>query len=94
MIAGLNVQIQDHLQIAAWVPAVGGWVYWGPFHKLGRGVFQQLQGVVLHSSWLVPDYIFVPAVWMVFTQCLKSCGILLAFHYFGGDGGRKDAINA
>ena len=36
------------------VPAIGGGVDWDPFHRLGRRVFQQLQGVVLHGSWLIP----------------------------------------
>ena len=52
-IPGLNIQIQDHLGITAWVPAVGQGVDCGPFHRLGRRVFQQLPDVVLHSSWLV-----------------------------------------
>ena len=43
----------DHLGITAWVPAVGEGVDWGPFCRLGRRVFQQLAGVMLHSSWLV-----------------------------------------
>ena len=53
VIYGLNVQIQDHLGMAAWVPAIVGGVDWDPFHKLGGRVFQQSQGVVLHSSWLI-----------------------------------------
>ena len=32
---------------------VGERVDWGPFLRLGRRVFLQLPGVVLHSSWLV-----------------------------------------
>ena len=53
VIPDLNVQIQDHLGITAWVPAIGGGVDWGPFHRLGKRVFQQLPGVVVHSSWLI-----------------------------------------
>ena len=54
VIQGLNVQIQDHPGIAAWVPAIGGGgVDWDSFHRLGRRVFQWLQGVVLHGSWLI-----------------------------------------
>ena len=49
MIPGLNVQIQDHLGIAAWVPAADGGVEWGPFHRLGRRLSQWLQGVVIHG---------------------------------------------
>ena len=39
--------------IAAWIPGVGGGVDWGLLHRLGRRVCQQLQGVVLHSSWQI-----------------------------------------
>ena len=53
VIPSLSVQIQDHLRIAAWVPAVGGGVDRGPFYTLRRRVCQQLPGVVLHSNWLV-----------------------------------------
>ena len=45
-IPSLNIQIQDDLGIATWVPAVGEGVDLGPFYRLGRGMFQQLQGVV------------------------------------------------
>ena len=47
VIPGLNVQIQDHQGITAWIPAVGGGVDWDPFHRLGRSILQQLQDVVL-----------------------------------------------
>ena len=53
VIGGLDVQNQDHQGIAALVPAIGGGVDWDLFHRLGRRVFQQLQGVVSHSSWLI-----------------------------------------
>ena len=53
VIQALNVQIQDHPGITAWVPATGGGVHWDPFHTPGRRVLQQLQGVVLHGSWLI-----------------------------------------
>ena len=53
MIPGLDVKIQDYPGIAAWVPAVGGRVDLDLFHRLGRRVFQQLQGVVSHGSWLI-----------------------------------------
>ena len=50
MIQGLNIQIQDHPEITLWVPAISGGIDWDPFHRLGRRVFQWLQGVVLHGS--------------------------------------------
>ena len=53
VIPDLNVQWQDLLGIVAWVPAAGEGVDWGPFHRLGRWVFQWFPGVVLHNSWLV-----------------------------------------
>ena len=53
VIQGLDIQIQDHPGIAARVPAIGGGVYCDLFHKLGRRVFQQLQSMVLHGSWLI-----------------------------------------
>ena len=53
VIPGLNIQIQDHPGITDWVPAIGEGLDWNPFCRLGRRVFQQLQGVVLHGSWLI-----------------------------------------
>ena len=32
---------------------IGGGVNWDLFHRLGRRVFQQLQAVVSHGSWLI-----------------------------------------
>ena len=52
MILGLDVQMQDHPGITARVPATGGGINWNIFHRLGRRVFQQLQGVMSHGSWL------------------------------------------
>ena len=46
----LDVQIQDHPEITAWVPAIDGGVDLDLFHKLRRKVFQWLQGVVSHGS--------------------------------------------
>ena len=42
VILGLNIQIQDHLGITAWVPAVGEEVDWSPFNRLGKRAFQHL----------------------------------------------------
>ena len=50
VIPGLNVHIQDNTGVTAWDPTVGEGVDWGPFHRLGRRVFQWLPGVVLHGS--------------------------------------------
>ena len=55
----------------AWVPAIGGGVDWDLFHKLGRRVFQHVQGVMSHSSLHLVD-VFVPVVWINFTQFLKE----------------------
>ena len=72
VIAGLNVQIQDHPGITAWVPVIGGGVDCDPFPRLGRRVFQWLQGVVFHSSWLILSWFICPSCLVHFTQFLKS----------------------
>ena len=71
MSQGLDVQIQDHPGIAVRVPAIGEGVNYNVFHRLGRRVFWQVQGVVSRGSWLILD-VSVPVVWTIFTQLIKS----------------------
>ena len=53
VIPGLNVQIHYHLGITSGVPATGGGVEGILSHRLGRRIFQLLQGAVLHGRWLI-----------------------------------------
>ena len=51
--SGVNGQNQDHQGITIPVPVIDGEVNMDLFHKLGRKVFQGLQGVLSHGSWLI-----------------------------------------